>query len=638
MSNRATSSLTGTALLRWPTSALPQCAPPHNRHVTVANQSVGTAIYMSPEQQRDAASVDHRSDIYATGVMLYQMLTGELPLAGYEPPSKVVTGLSPQWDAVVAKALQQRPENRFPDMQAFEASLKSIGQTSAGQPLPVSPPRMAVPPNTSRGTSAGRLPSTASQQSTLASRANIIKRAEQLFVQGQWKKAADLMTKAAGFFVGDEEIAALMVQYREKANQVDKVLARMAALAQQNRWCEVSQVLAELQQAGIPIKGLDQYAATAQQRFGALQPLVTTAKTLLQQGRTAEAVEHANRALQYVADHAEALEIADAASKRSTRRRRSRRFVVSLFAIACLAAIVGGAYLYFTESVVTDKARQQIANREYEDASQTLADLPHRWFVDREATYLQALADLKKYASAKVIEDDTLLQTSTQRLKDVLDASEAWRAQAKLDFADAVAQVPPDAEDMLPRALKIAHKLNDLKAVEPARSPRRFSRRLTADPSSSLPHRSRHPRITSSKSWSGTLRRRGTVVGLAIPKDGSPQQGLLAIRGWAERTPSLAGILSPAVLQVAEPYVTTGRYEEAKPFVDTAKRIDTHFETWGYWEKHFQKADAKNWRAAIQVLTFMVEGEQNAERLSKATDLYSDLRERHRRRGDDTPA
>ena len=91
------------------------------RHVTVANQSVGTAIYMSPEQQRDAASVDHRSDIYATGVMLYQMLTGELPLAGYEPPSKVVAGLSPQWDAVVAKALQQRPENRFPDMQAFEA-------------------------------------------------------------------------------------------------------------------------------------------------------------------------------------------------------------------------------------------------------------------------------------------------------------------------------------------------------------------------------------------------------------------------------------------------------------------------------------------------------------------------------------
>ena len=63
------------------------------------------------------------------------------------------------------------------------------------------------------------------------------------------------------------------------------------------------------------------------------------------------------------------------------------------------------------------------------------------------------------------------------------------------------------------------------------------------------------------------------------------------------------------MLQVAEHHVAKENYEEAKPFVDTAKGIDTHFDTWGYWEKHFQKADAKNWRAAIKVLTFMVERE-----------------------------
>ena len=488
---------------------------------------------------------------------------------------------------------------------------------------------MAVPPGIGRGTSAGRAPPTTGQQSAVTSRADVIKRAEQLFVQGQWKKAADLMAKAAGFFVGDEEITALMVQYREKANQVDEVLARMAALAQQNRWCEVSQIIAELQQSGVSIKGVDQYAAAAQQRFGALQPLVATAKSLLQQGRTAEAAAHANRALQYVADHAEALEIVDAASKRSTRRRRSRRFVVGLIAVACLAAIAGGAYLYFTESVVIDKARRQIANREYEDASQTLADLPHRWFVDREATYLQAVVDLKKYASAKAIDDNTLLQRSTQRLKDVFAASEAWRAQAKQDFADAVAQVPPDAEDTLPRALNIAHKLNELKAVEPAALADALLTKAEGRSEFQSPASEATPGdyVKQILEWDATKAR--TVVGLALPKDGSPQQGLLAIRGWAERTPSLAGTLSAAVLQVAEPYVTTGRYEEAKPFVDTAKRIDTHFDTWGYWEKHFQKADAENWRAAIQVLTFMVEGEQNAERLSKATDLYSDLRQRH---------
>ena len=516
-------------------------------------------------------------------------------------------------------------------MQAFEAALKGVGQTSAGQPIPIPSPRTAAPPGTARGTSAGRAPPTTGQQSAVANRADVIKRAEQLFVQGQWKKAADLMAKAAAFFVGDEEITALMVQYRERANQVDEVLARMAALSQQNRWCEVSQIIAELQQSGVSVKGVEQYAAAAQQKFGALQPLVSTAKSLLQQGRAAEAAAHANRALQYVADHAEALEIVDAANKRSTRRRRSRRFVLSLLAVACLAAIAGGAYLYFTESVVTDKARRQIANREYEDASQTLADLPHRWFLDREATYLQAVLDLKKYASAKAIDDDTVLQTSTQRLKDVFAASEAWRAQAKLDFADAVAQVPvpPDAEDTLPRALKIARKLNELKVAEPVVLAEALLTKADGRSEFQSPASEATPAdyVAQILEWDATKAR--AVVGLALPKGGSSQQGLLAIRRWAEKTPSLAGALRDAILQLADPYLTAGRYEEAKLFADTAKQIDTRFDTWSHWEKHFQKIDTENWRAAIQVLTFMVDGERTAERLSKATDLYSDLRKQH---------
>jgi len=274
-------------------------------------------------------------------------------------------------DAIVAKALQQRPENRFADMQTFEAALRNLGQTSTGR-SPAAPPPTAVPPGTSPGNLARHVgeprPLNRSQQSGVVNRAEVIKRAEQLFVQGQWKKAAELMGKAAEFFVGDAEITALLVQYREKASQVDEVLARMATLAQQNRWCEVSQILAELQQTGVPITGLDQYAAAAQQRFGALQPLVATARTLLQQGRTAEAVEHANRALQYVTDHAEALEIADTASKRSTRRRRWRRSPCRPCHVACLAAFAVGAYLYFMESVVVQKAQRQIADGQYDDA------------------------------------------------------------------------------------------------------------------------------------------------------------------------------------------------------------------------------------------------------------------------------
>ncbi len=328
---------------------------------------------------------------------------------------------------------------------------------------------MATPPGMARGTSAGRPPSTTSQQSAVANRADVIKRAEQLFVQGQWKKAADLMAKAAAFFVGDEEITALMVQYREKANQVDEVLARMAALAQQNRWCEVSQIIAELQQSGVSVKGVEQYAAAAQQKFGALQPLVATAKSLLQQGRAAEAAAHANRALQYVADHAEALEIVEMASKRSTRRRRSRRFVVGLLAVACLAAIAGGTYLYFTESVVIDKARRQIANREYEDASQTLADLPHRWFVDREATYLQAQAGFEEVCFR---EGDRRRHTAANLDPTAERCFQCERSMACAGEAGFRGRGGPGAflrcRGYSVAALKIAHKLNELKVVEPA--------------------------------------------------------------------------------------------------------------------------------------------------------------------------
>ena len=60
------------------------------------------------------------------------------------------------------------------------------------------------------------------------------------------------MGKAAGFFVGDDEITALMVQYREKANEMDEVLARMVALAQQNRWAKSRKSLQSCSRPAFP--------------------------------------------------------------------------------------------------------------------------------------------------------------------------------------------------------------------------------------------------------------------------------------------------------------------------------------------------------------------------------------------------
>src|SRR5208283_2323589 len=77
--------------------------------LTEAGKVMGTPQYMSPEQIQSPGEVDHRADIYALGVVLYQMLTGELPGKPLEPPSKKVR-IDVRLDEVVLRALERKPE------------------------------------------------------------------------------------------------------------------------------------------------------------------------------------------------------------------------------------------------------------------------------------------------------------------------------------------------------------------------------------------------------------------------------------------------------------------------------------------------------------------------------------------------
>ena len=238
-----------------------------------------------------------------------------------------------------------------------------------------------MPPGTTYGAPAGRTPASAGKQSGVASRADVIKRAEQLFVQGQWKKAAELMAKAAGFFVGDEEITALLTQYREKANQLDEVLTRMATLGQQNRWCEVSQILAELQQTGVSIKGLEQYAAAAQQEICSFAAARLNGQNIVA----------ARTYCRGCGAREPRASICCRSCRGSGNREYGEQTVNSTpplapircrpLTLACLAAFPPAVPL-FMESCGIEKARRQITNKEYEDALKTVDRLPHRWFVE----------------------------------------------------------------------------------------------------------------------------------------------------------------------------------------------------------------------------------------------------------------
>lgn len=98
--------------------------------LTGSQQALGTPHYMAPEQLVSPMTVDHRADIYALGVVFYEMLTGELPLGRFEPPSQV-PGVDVRVDEVVLKSLEQSPDRRYQTARAVQSDVESISGTRA---------------------------------------------------------------------------------------------------------------------------------------------------------------------------------------------------------------------------------------------------------------------------------------------------------------------------------------------------------------------------------------------------------------------------------------------------------------------------------------------------------------------------
>ncbi|SUE14434.1 protein kinase [Rhodococcus gordoniae] len=170
---------------------------------TTTSRSVilGTAAYLSPEQVT-VGSADARSDVYSTGVLVYEMLTGRTPFTGdtslsvaYQrvekdvpDPSSAIDGVPPELDAFVRRATEREPAERYADAQVMADALGEICETldlpryrvpaprrSAVRtpPAPVDPE--AVPARTSDGSATGRpapAPATTALPATAAANAH----------------------------------------------------------------------------------------------------------------------------------------------------------------------------------------------------------------------------------------------------------------------------------------------------------------------------------------------------------------------------------------------------------------------------------------------------------------------------------
>jgi serine/threonine protein kinase len=102
----------------------------HDLTLSTTGQVLGTLHYMAPEQMERPTEVDHRADIYSLGVVFYQMLTGELPLGHFAPPSRKAL-VDARLDEVVLRALEKEPARRYQQASALQTQVESIAATPA---------------------------------------------------------------------------------------------------------------------------------------------------------------------------------------------------------------------------------------------------------------------------------------------------------------------------------------------------------------------------------------------------------------------------------------------------------------------------------------------------------------------------
>ena len=137
------------------------------RGVTMTGMTIGTPEYMSPEQIQAPHLLDHRTDVYSAGIVLFEMLTGRVPFiadttdSGYKvwrhhvesplpDPRSINPSISEALAYIVAKSLRKDPRSRFQGCAAFLEAIEKYEATQVHPPV-VRPPAQGALPSSDEG-------------------------------------------------------------------------------------------------------------------------------------------------------------------------------------------------------------------------------------------------------------------------------------------------------------------------------------------------------------------------------------------------------------------------------------------------------------------------------------------------------
>ena len=115
-----------------------------NISLTATAVAMGTVNYMAPEQRRDAKNVDHRADLYSLGVMIYEMVTGELPIGRFKLPSEKQPALDKTIDDLVVRLLEPDPAARMSRGAEVADALEPLVPNGGSSPQVSAPPASRI--------------------------------------------------------------------------------------------------------------------------------------------------------------------------------------------------------------------------------------------------------------------------------------------------------------------------------------------------------------------------------------------------------------------------------------------------------------------------------------------------------------